>query len=607
MKLLSLTATGPSKPAAQLMLGPELNVIQGAANTGKSHVVGLIDFMLGAGEPPTTVTEQAGYDTCFLSLESNGKVYTLCRRLAGGEIRKADGIVLAWPADGRVLAQRHGSSGNSLSEFLLAELGIEDKKLKKNARGDTVSLSFRHLAHLVIVSEGDIQDATPPLERGQNVNRTEDLSAFKFVLTGQDDHQLTTGQKEVQSAQLKRAHQLELLDKQISDVDAAIAKDSPDPSDLVEQQNRLSEALTGEIEQLESTGGDYRQLVAQRRVARNTREHLLDRLDEIALLLARFSQLDAHYLSDIARLEGIEEAGSFFVLREHDTCPLCGADQVHHRTGEACDGDVETIRAAARTEIDRISLLRTELHQVIEGLSAEEHSIKDELPKVDKQLRQFDIAIQRELPDFRAAKNRISEIVSTKTDVQRKLSLFQRKSELLDLRGTIGDVTTDATSLIAEAVLDGRSKDEFAKHVQALLKEWGYPTEGRVFFDLKTRDIEIAGKLRRANGKGVRAILHSAFTLGLAKYCKEHQLPHPGFVILDSPLVTYRDPLEADEKRVAESDLKGRFFKSVDSLAKDFQIIIFENVDLPSWLEGRTTTQIFTGNPAYDRAGFYPI
>ena len=38
----------------------------------------------------------------------------------------------------------------------------------------------------------------------------------------------------------------------------------------------------------------------------------------------------------------------------------------------------------------------------------------------------------------------------------------------------------------------------------------------------------------------VRAILHAAFTLSLAQYCFDRDFPHPGFVVLDSPLVTYR-------------------------------------------------------------------
>jgi hypothetical protein len=52
------------------------------------------------------------------------------------------------------------------------------------------------------------------------------------------------------------------------------------------------------------------------------------------------------------------------------------------------------------------------------------------------------------------------------------------------------------------------------------------------------KDIIAGDQLRSAHGKGVRAILHAAFTLGLANYCTEREIPHPGFVVLDTPVLT---------------------------------------------------------------------
>lgn len=49
------------------------------------------------------------------------------------------------------------------------------------------------------------------------------------------------------------------------------------------------------------------------------------RLDEIDLSLGRFVQLDGVYVSDIQRLEALEEAGFLFSLGGKRDCPLCGA------------------------------------------------------------------------------------------------------------------------------------------------------------------------------------------------------------------------------------------------------------------------------------------
>lgn len=76
---------------------------------------------------------------------------------------------------------------------------------------------------------------------------------------------------------------------------------------------------------------------------------------------------------------------------------------------------------------------------------------------------------------------------------------------------------------------------------------WSFPGAERVHFDANSRDLIIAGKGRGARGKGLRAITHAAFTIGLLDYCKSKSTPHPGFVILDSPLLAYRAPEGTEE------------------------------------------------------------
>jgi hypothetical protein len=35
--------------------------------------------------------------------------------------------------------------------------------------------------------------------------------------------------------------------------------------------------------------------------------------------------------------------------------------------------------------------------------------------------------------------------------------------------------------------------------------------------------------------------------LALFEYCRSRSMPHPGFVILDSPLIAYKEPMPDDE------------------------------------------------------------
>jgi len=75
-----------------------------------------------------------------------------------------------------------------------------------------------------------------------------------------------------------------------------------------------------------------------------------------------------------------------------------------------------------------------------------------------------------------------------------------------------------------------------------LLKSWDFPGDCLVHFDKEATDFVIDGKPRGSCGKGLRAITHAAVTIALLEYCLENDLPHPGFVVLDSPLLAYFKP-----------------------------------------------------------------
>ena len=95
-------------------------------------------------------------------------------------------------------------------------------------------------------------------------------------------------------------------------------------------------------------------------------------------------------------------------------------------------------------------------------------------------------------------------------------------------------------------------------------------------------------------------------------YCRERNLPHPGFIILDTPLLTYRDPLKTkagplspDEKELRNTSLKDFFFEHLAEVSKLGQIIVVENVDLPSNLGSMAHIETFTGDPANGRFGLF--
>ena len=147
--------------------------------------------------------------------------------------------------------------------------------------------------------------------------------------------------------------------------------------------------------------------------------------------------------------------------------------------------------------------------------------------------------IQREVPSVQTVRSETNRVFSRKLVVQKSLDLVRRRDKLLAQRAELGIVPGyDSTTIVVEQSLSGPVLDSFSKVVEA----WQFPNGERVFFELPRMDISVSGKPRAANGKGVRALLHGAFSIGLMKYCRSRKRAHPGFLVLDSLFVTYKDP-----------------------------------------------------------------
>ena len=163
-----------------------------------------------------------------------------------------------------------------------------------------------------------------------------------------------------------------------------------------------------------------------------------------------------------------------------------------------------------------------------------------------------------------------------------------------------------SSSTVAQGDIPTSVAEGFSQSVEAILNAWHFPEGGRVYFDSKTRDLVIAGKQRIARGKGLRAITHAAFTLGLLDYCRTHATPHPGFVILDSPLLAYREP-DGAEDDLTGTDLKEQFYTYLQSLTDDRQVIVVENTDPPPAIKALEQVKMFSKNPHSGRYGLFPF
>lgn len=141
-----------------------------------------------------------------------------------------------------------------------------------------------------------------------------------------------------------------------------------------------------------------------------------------------------------------------------------------------------------------------------------------------------------------------------------------------------------------------------------MLVDWKFiKNDVEIEFDFKKNDIRIGGKEKASFGKGARAIINTAFMISILQYTIERGLSHPSFVIIDSPLTTFKekDKKNGELNEEVEESIKQAFFRSLSEKLLDYQIIVLDNVDLDKKLEN-VNYCYFTGNGEINRKGFIP-
>jgi len=611
-QLRRLQITGLNVADAEIEFGPGLNVVSGASDTGKSYLVETIDFMLGGGTPPRQIPESRGYDTARLSIIAHdGRGFELTRALQGGDFLLAE-LGAPGTAGPVTLGSRHSASTEeNISTFLLRLVGIDGKRVRKNAQNELQNLSFRNLAHLVVIDEESIIKKGSPIHTGESTQRTVQASVFKLLLTGQDDSALIAAKKPV-IAKAELEAQIALLDRLIADYERELGGSTQDPAGLDDQLERLSASIIQSEQALSIERSAFEQQERQRRAAWQTRDEGLARQAEIAGLLERFALLNEHYGSDLGRLEAVSEAGFFFVALDAGTCPLCGAPAGDHRHDRVPhDGDIVTLRAACDREIAKIHQLQAELTQAVGDLNTEEAELRTRLEAARLAFREADALVRETLaPALSAARAENSRLLETRSEVRQALSLVERIADLRRKRadaeaalGTAGRISDDRPGLPPASV------QAFSASVEELLVAWHFPHEKPIYFDERGQDLVLGSRRRGEQGKGLRALTHAAFSLGLEQTCRNLRLPAIGFVMLDSPLVTFREA-EAEEAGLdagARLEVKQAFYRDLATRIRTDQVVIVENEDPEVGLRGAIVSHIFTKRLDQGRAGFFPI
>ncbi|MFJ4531741.1 ATP-binding protein [Streptomyces nigrescens] len=596
LSLTHLTWTGSGLPTAQVTFGPALTIICGNSDTGKTFIVNSIDYMLGGRRSTPSITHAAGYSQILLGLKlPDDSPLTLVRKPGSNHIHvhRADLRDLTHATPDAVVSARRAK--RDISNYLLEVLGLNAMYIRTNEQGSTAPLQLPDIAHLAVVTDGRIDDETPPCQRGRGQSsRTAGRSVMRLSLTGDDEppaNLSNAAQRRVQRGKIT------LIDQLVVDLTSKII--TPGNTEALRRLlTRLDTSVREATTSHHAESERQTTAIAARTRLNEDEARLTARLNEISDLLGRFDLLQQQYESDLDRLAMVGEAGNLLGYFQTGRCVFCGAE-AEHQTPHHGLTETTQLHQAVQAEDHKTRALLADLRLTITDLDEQRAELAGEIAEI----RDQDTSMEAVIADIARRLEPLNEVLEhlleQRAVVQRDLELLARIEELDERRVALAGEAAPARR--APSYIPASVQDSFNAELQAILDDWHVPGVEAATWDPYSGEVRAGGSDRSSRGRGLRALLHAAFSTALAQYCCEHRMPHMGFLVLDSPLVTFGQ-LEPGDERVPLY-VKDYFYRHF--LRFPVQRIIVENSVPPDDVIEQAHV-VFFGTRGQGRPGFFP-
>ena len=592
MFLKKLILSGNGKENATIEFQKGLNIITGDSDTGKTYAFQCLNYILGADKLPKEIQEAKGYTKISLLFSVDEKDFWLERAL--GDSR----VVIRYDDKEDIIPCKHDPvSNNNLSRFILSILLENDDiiQLKKKADNSKRTLSFRDLIHLCMVDETGIIAEKSAFQSEQHFEKIVRSSIFKYVVSGKDDSEVVQ-QTNTADERLKRAGVVQFLErkkvaliKKIEEIEGnanyKLYSSSQSLADMVSRINELRKSIFN----LNAT------CVEKEKTLESLKKDCFS--DEIKIL--DFQKIDAHYMKMLNDNGMVQTYAEFLLQVPNLDCPVCGKSFGNDFV--FADETADELFEYFRNQSSELSQKLSGVKETIADVSARLENNKNKIKVIQRELDESRQTLDELQEELRALNKNI--IIIRQLDAMSKaLEIYHQ--ELITIEGEIVAYSEKVKSeKKQQETINSSVFDSYCVLVHKVLKQWGFGDELKVEFNSKTLDIIMDSKERTSWGKGYRAFVMSAMVVALMRYCYNNSKVHPGFVILDSPLVSLKER-KIDESGDWISDYMERKMIE-DILIEDcfHQVIIFENKDLKY---GYDFNYIEFNHDGGRRAGFIP-
>lgn len=600
IRLHEMTVTGLGKRPATLKLEGQSHLVFGPTDTGKSYIVECFRYCLGGGDKPKDIGYSEGYTQTALQVSiADDHQFTIFRDLTNGAELVYEGFHTQPPQDGTAALEQR------ISDLLPKWCGSSGMKILAKF-GRLGNLTAGDLRRVSIFDEIETLDNVPFEGKDTNL-KTRNKSALAVILRGVDDSAmlLPPPTKELNVA---KGH-VEAINEQIT----SLLADVPKGLTLLDVREGLANVVA-EIEVLNSYMKVHATELAalkQGRLVIDKEHHQLSRqFSALKEAEGRFTLLDKKYVNDQQRLQAMGTAASVISSFKSRPCPLCLTDIQHQSRHQQQHEQAPMLRLACLAEAEKISGLReglrTALRDVLEDLTAVSAALK----KVDCDAHENDDKQSSLLAPHRLnSENGLLSLSERKTVLSLALSSLTKADALRVRLAEMKEKSKRRKQVVDRDI--SNSGADLCRRVKVLLADWGVPGVNSVSFDDGASDIQINHLDRVSYGKGKRGIFLTAYMVALMERALSNKHPHIGITIIDSPVVTYKDPKHAknvEKEELLDESVKDCFYAWLASRQEPGQIIILENEEPNAeTLPLLRHTEFFGAGDTTGRGGFFPV
>ncbi|WP_211416649.1 hypothetical protein [Agrobacterium tumefaciens] len=610
MQVRKIVLTGTGVADAAINFAPGANVLAGQSDTGKSYLFHCLDYILGAEELKKRIPPAEPYSQLFVEFSNNeNQSLTLERSLSGGDLAAHYCKIVEISEPGEKIPYRRSGANQTkdLTSVLLPFAGMNgDAKLRKNDRGETQRLTVRTLLPIFLVNEVAMIDEKSPVVGDGTFDATARKRMFAYLLSGKDDTGIIASeQRDIVRA--RNAAKLGLISDMLEPLERRVSQFGDDAEESVEKVEATINTLSQEMSQ---TSERRNQLLRDLQSETAELQRAETQVIAITEVLSRYKLLAERYRSDLARLDFIAEGAHYFGGLQEVRCPLCDQAMSPGHAHKAEENSVN-IYEGARAEAAKIKALDIDLGETISTLDARLADWRKGEAESRTLIKGYEHQIDQSLtPTLTNLASRLEKLIARRVTLENvrndrdQLQNLQLMKEEIERTTTGKGTSTSKWEPLPSVALRG-----LCKSIEEVLKDWSWSDEPRVEFDQSDFDIVVDGQSRQSHGKGVRSVLYSAFVIGLLRYCQSQGKPHPGFVVLDSPLTSYRrSPSRNQADGPIAASIEVAFWNSLAKLKSDTQIIIIENKEPPSEIARAINYEWFAGDTAQagQRSGFIP-